>query len=98
MNFSLSLTIILVEASLANGVTTVHSEVQKNEGRPSISCLPRVSRTVSQLCVPRVTEGKSHDQARKVPGPNVIPWEVLRILLFLSLTEKRLTPTGKYYK
>lgn len=72
MNFSLSLTIILVEAILVNRETTVHYEVQKKEGRLSISYLPRVSRTVSQFCIPGVTEGNIHDQARKVPDPNVI--------------------------
>ena len=87
MNFSLSLTIILVESILVNRETRVHSEIQK-----------KGSRTVSQLCIPGVPESNIHDQTREVSDPNVIPWEMLLILLLLSLTESRWTPTEKNCK
>lgn len=70
MNLSF-LTIIFVEAILVSRETIIHYEVQKK--RLSIFSLPRVSRTVSQLSIPGVTEGNIHDQAREVPDPKVIP-------------------------
>lgn len=61
---------------------------RKKEDRLSIFYLPKVSRTASQLCLAGLTEDNIHDQAKKVPDPTIIPWEVLLILFFITKREQ----------
>lgn len=95
MNSSLSLTVVLVGAILVNRKTTAHCETQKEEGQFSIFYPPKVSRSVSQLCIPGVTESNIHHQVRKGRDPTVIPQQGLLMLLFLSIRESTLTPNRK---